>query len=99
MVKKLNISFKNENLIELLKITKDGKFKIPMDAIEEALEILRSLQNMAKKGYSEIIIRNPYSGEEIITSNKHLTKLSIAYINSLNSKSEYGSAKKCSKDK
>lgn len=84
MIKKINFTFKNENFKTLFEMTKDGNFKKPSKTIKEALEIFRSLQNFAKEGFCEVIIRNPFSGEEILTRNKHLVKLSKKYIENLN---------------
>ncbi len=88
MIKKLTVTFKDDNLIKLFKITKNGKHKAPTEAIKIALQILDSLQKHANKGYGEIIIRNPYTAEEKLAKNKHLIKLSDDYYSKINKKNK-----------
>lgn len=92
MVKKISLVFKETNLEKLLKITKDGKFDSPIQAIQESLELFSIIQALSKKGFGQIISRNTFSGDEALIKRKHLQDLADDYF----SKSL---SKKCSKKK
>jgi hypothetical protein len=43
------------------------------DAVRESLQISRALQSQAEQGFSELVVRNPQTGEErvIVIPNLH----------------------------
>jgi hypothetical protein len=57
-------SFDERSLESLQKIKEQGHFASMGEAVRESLQISRALQSQANQGYSEIVVRNPDTGEE-----------------------------------
>ena len=57
-------TFEPENLAALEKIQADGGYESLAATVKDALQILWVLQREAKKGYTELIIRNPRTDAE-----------------------------------
>jgi hypothetical protein len=57
-------SFDERSLESLQKIKEQGRFSSMGEAVRESLQISRALQSQANQGFSEIVVRNPETGEE-----------------------------------
>jgi len=57
-------SFDERSLESLQKIKEQGHFTSMGEAVRESLQISRALQSQANQGFSEIVVRNPDTGEE-----------------------------------
>ena len=57
-------SFDERSLESLQKIKEQGRFASMGEAVRESLQLSRALQSQASQGYSEIVVRNPDTGEE-----------------------------------
>lgn len=64
--KRVAFTFDERSLTTLEEMTDEGNFPSMGDTVKESLQISRALQTQAKKGFSEIIVRNPETGEERI---------------------------------
>ena len=64
--KKMRIvfTFDEESLASLEEIKDDGNYSCFAETVRESLQITRSLQKLAKRGYSEIIVRDPKTEDE-----------------------------------
>jgi Arc/MetJ-type ribon-helix-helix transcriptional regulator len=62
--KRVAFTFDERSYKTLEEMTDSGHFSSMADTVRESLEISLALQNQAKKGYTEVIMRNPDSGEE-----------------------------------
>ena len=57
-------TFEERGLVGLEEITEDGNYSCLAETVHDSLQITRSLQNLAKRGYSQIIVRDPVPEEE-----------------------------------
>ena len=57
-------TFDEQSLAGLEEMTDDGNYACFAETVRDSLQITRSLQKLAKRGYSEIIIRDPETEEE-----------------------------------
>lgn len=66
-------SFDERSLESLQRIREQGRFSSMGDAVRESLQISRALQSQAEQGFSELVVRNPQTGEErvIVIPNLH----------------------------
>jgi hypothetical protein len=76
--KRVAFTFDERSLLTLEEITKEGRFSSMGDSMRESLQISRALQEQAREGFSEIVVRNPSTGEERV--------IVIPYLRSLSSK-------------
>lgn len=83
MVRKVLFTFKDNHLEKLLQIQKEGSYTTPMECLGEALRILNGLQEQAKEGYYEIIVRNPRTGEERTVVLDRFMKIADAHMEEL----------------
>jgi len=51
-------------LASLKELVEQGKFGSMAEAVRESLSVNRALQNQAKQGFTEIVVRNPETKEE-----------------------------------
>src|SRR5437870_12895634 len=58
-------SFDERSLESLQKITEQGRFASMADTVREALQISRALQPQAQQGFTEVIVGNPDTDEEL----------------------------------
>ena len=75
--KRVAFTFDERSLSTLEEMTTDGHFSSMADTVRDSLQISRALQSQAKGGFSEIIVRNPETGEErviVIPSLQSLSK-------------------------
>ena len=67
MSKRVVFTFEPESLAALEKIQADGGYDTLAATVKDALQILWAIQREAKKGYSELIVRNPKTdGEKVV---------------------------------
>ena len=60
-------TFEPESLTALEKIQEDGSYESLAATVKDALQILWVIQREAKKGYTELIVRNPKTdGEKVV---------------------------------
>ena len=64
--KRVAFTFDERSLATLEDMTEDGHFSSMADTVRESLQISRALQTQVKQGYTEIVVRNPDTGEERI---------------------------------
>jgi Arc/MetJ-type ribon-helix-helix transcriptional regulator len=64
MSKRVVFSFDDRSLESLERMTKQGKYPSMANAVRDSLQITRALQSQAERGFTEIIVRNPETGEE-----------------------------------
>lgn len=57
-------TFDEQSLAGLEEIKDDGNYSCFAETVRDSLQITRSLQKLAKRGYSEIIVRDPKTEEE-----------------------------------
>jgi len=62
--KRVAFTFDERSLITLEEMTEQGRFSSMADTVRESLLISRALQTQTLNGFSEIIVRNPKTGEE-----------------------------------
>ena len=62
--KRVAFTFDERSLDTLEDMTKEGQFSSMGDTVRDSLQISRALQSQAKGGFTEIIVRNPETGEE-----------------------------------
>ena len=57
-------TFEERGLAALEDMTEAGNYSCLAETVHDLLQITRSLQNLTKRGYSEIIVRDPETEEE-----------------------------------
>ena len=57
-------TFEVESVAALEKLQEDGRYDSLADTVKDSLQILWVLQREAKKGYTELIVRNPETDDE-----------------------------------
>ena len=57
-------SFDERSLESLQQIRERGRFPSMAEAVRESLQTSRALQAQAEQGYTELVVRNPKTGEE-----------------------------------
>jgi Arc/MetJ-type ribon-helix-helix transcriptional regulator len=73
--KRVTFTFDERSLDTLEDMTEEGKFSSMAETVRESLQIGRALQSQAKKGFKELIVRNPDTGEERVIVIPHLESL------------------------
>ncbi len=62
--KRVAFTFDERSLNTLENMTEEGNFSSMADTVRESLQISRALQAQMKQGFTEVIVRNPETGEE-----------------------------------
>ncbi len=62
--KRVAFTFDERSLTTLREMTEEGNFSSMADTVRESLQISRALQTQAKKGFTEIIVRDPETEDE-----------------------------------
>lgn len=62
--RRVAFTFDERSLKTLEEMTEEGHFSSMADTVRESLQISRALQSQARQGYTEVIMRNPDTGEE-----------------------------------
>jgi hypothetical protein len=57
-------SFDERSLESLKKITEDGQYSSMAETVRDSVIINKALRDQVGQGYSEIVLRNPKTGEE-----------------------------------
>jgi Arc/MetJ-type ribon-helix-helix transcriptional regulator len=57
-------SFDERSLESLQQMRERGRFSSMAEAVRESLQTSRALQAQAEQGYTELVVRNPETGEE-----------------------------------
>ena len=57
-------SFDERSLDSLERLTEQGHFSSMGETVRESLQIARALQSQATQGFTEVVVRNPETGEE-----------------------------------
>ena len=70
--KRVAFTFDARSFSTLEKMTEEGQFSSMADTVRESLQISNTLQEQAKDGFSEIVVRNPKTGEEKVVIVPHL---------------------------
>ena len=75
--KRIAFGFDTHSLEALYAIKEDGRYTTLAETIRDSLQIIQALQTQAKKGFSEVIVREPKTGDErvlVIPSLQGLSK-------------------------
>ena len=75
--KRVAFTFDERSLAALEEITQEGHYTSMAHTVRDSLQINRALQTQAKKGYTEIVVRDPETGAErvlVIPSLQSLSK-------------------------
>ena len=73
---RIAFTFDEESLAGLEEIKNDGNYSCFAETVRDSLQINRALQTQAKKGYNEIIVRDPETGDERVLVIPSLQSLS-----------------------
>jgi len=73
--KRVTFTFDERSLDTLEDMTEEGHFSSMAETVRESLKISRALQSQAKKGFTELNVRNPETGEERVIVIPHLESL------------------------
>lgn len=57
-------SFDDRSLESLKKVTEDGHYASMAETVRDSVTINKALREQVEQGYSEIVLRNPKTGEE-----------------------------------
>lgn len=74
--KRVAFTFDERSLSTLENMTEEGHFSSMADTVRESLQISRALQSQVKQGFTEIVVRNPNTGEERVVVIPTLDSLS-----------------------
>lgn len=73
--KRVAFTFDDRSFKTLAQMTEEGQFGSMADTVRESLQISRALQSQAKQGYSEVVMRNPETGDERVVVIPRLNEL------------------------
>jgi Arc/MetJ-type ribon-helix-helix transcriptional regulator len=62
--KRVGFTFDDHSVRTLEQMTQEGRFSSMADTVRESIQISRALQTQAKKGFTEIVMRNPETQQE-----------------------------------
>lgn len=62
--KRVVFSFDQKSLARLEDLTEQGHFSSMAETVRESLQVSRALQSQAEQGFSEVVVRNPQTGDE-----------------------------------
>ena len=74
--KRVAFTFDERSLLTLEDMTAEGHFSSMADTVRESLQMSYALQNQAKNGFTEIVVRNPETGDERVIVIPFLQSLS-----------------------
>lgn len=57
-------TFDERSLVSLKEMVNQGQFPSMAEAVRESLAVNRALQNQAKQGFTEVIVRDPDTKQE-----------------------------------
>ena len=64
MSKRVVFTFEAESFSSLEKLQEDGDYPSLAETVKDSLKILWAVQQHAKRGYTELIVRNPSTDTE-----------------------------------
>lgn len=64
--RRVAFTFDDRSVKTLEQLTQEGRFSSLADTVRESIQISRALQTQAKKGFTEIVMRNPDTQQERI---------------------------------
>ena len=64
MSKRVVFTFEAESFSALEKLQEDGDYPSLAETVKDSLKIMRTLQQHAKRGYTELIVRTPNTDTE-----------------------------------
>ena len=70
-------TFDEDSLAGLEEIREDGNYSGLAETVRDSLQITRSLQKLAKRGYIQIIVRDPETEEERLLMIPTLTAVAL----------------------
>ena len=73
---RIAFTFDLNSLEALEEMKEEGHYSSLAETVRDSLQINRALQTQAKKGYSEIIVRDPETGDERVLVIPSLQSLS-----------------------
>lgn len=62
--KRVAFTFDDHSVRTLEQMTQEGRFSSMADTVRESLQISRALQTQARRGFTEIVMRNPETQQE-----------------------------------
>ncbi len=62
--KRVVFSFDERSYDSLEQIKERGRYGSLAEAVRESLQVSRALQNQSGQGFTEVVVRNPNTGEE-----------------------------------
>ena len=74
--KRVAFTFDEHSLAALEEMKEEGHYASMAETVRDSLQINRALQTQAKKGYNEIIVRDPETGDERVLVIPSLQSLS-----------------------
>ena len=74
--KRVAFTFDVNSLEALEEMKEEGHYSSLAETVRDSLQINRALQTQAKKGYNEIIVRDPETGDERVLIIPSLQSLS-----------------------
>ena len=74
--KRVAFTFDVRSLAALEEMKEEGHYSSLAETVRDSLQINRALQTQAKKGYNEIIVRDPETGDERVLVIPSLQSLS-----------------------
>ena len=74
--KRVAFTFDLNSLEALEEMKEEGHYSSLAETVRDSLQINRALQTQAKKGYNEIIVRDPETGDERVLVIPSLQSLS-----------------------
>ncbi|SHI83390.1 hypothetical protein SAMN02745216_00625 [Desulfatibacillum alkenivorans DSM 16219] len=71
--KRVMFTFDEASLKSLQKLKEDGGFPSMAEAVRRSLQINKALREQSAKGFTEIVVKNPSTGEERVMVIPELT--------------------------
>ena len=62
--KRVVFSFDERSYDSLEQMKKEGRFATLAEAVRQALRVSRAFQSQGKQGFTEVVVRNPETGDE-----------------------------------
>ena len=62
--KRVAFTFDDHSVRTLEQMTQEGRFSSMADTVRESLQISRALQTQVRRGFTEIVMRNPETQQE-----------------------------------
>ena len=62
--KRIVFTFDDRSVATLEQMTKNAQYSSMAETVRDSLQIANTLQDLAKKGFTDVVVRNPRSGAE-----------------------------------